>query len=176
VEDYDKNYIDLLAEWNEIRKDKLYLKHWFKLHPELKQQHIKEVDEYELKVYKTTMYNEYKKRLLDMIRDYREDYLNGMTNLSIHNNSLNDSIEPWQVKLNTALACFVFGAMLYMLDNTSREKSEKAREKGWREGYKKRFDKHLTGKNLSEVFYKTLNKYGVKSGEKHELSSASNTE
>jgi len=143
AEDRQANYINLLEKWNKVRRDKYYVKNWFRLHPEEREPHIREVDAYELNVYKSFLYDTDKKKILNVIRDYREDYLNNETRLNNHNPSSNDSLGGWR-GIITTIAAFaalaISGGLLY---NEYRKKSEEAREIGYREGFSKKIDEIL---------------------------------
>ena len=143
AEDRQANYINLLGEWNKVRKDRLYVKNWFRVHPEEREPHIKEVDAYELEVYKRFLYDTDKRKLLNVIRDYREDYLNNETRLNSHNSSSNDSLGGWGGIITTIVAfagLVISGGLLY---NEYRKKSEEAKNEGYREGFSKKIDEIL---------------------------------
>lgn len=141
IEDFLGNCIKLQSKWYGIRKDQYYLKQYLPKNPKEMEDHIKEIDEYEQEVLKTSLHESDKKNLLDLVRNYKND-------LSFYQANLNPP-QGYTFELLFFTTFFCLGSLLTHLANEYQQKSEVAREKGLREGFAERLNEILKKHGVS---------------------------
>jgi hypothetical protein len=143
MEDLLWNNIKLHSKWNEIKKDKYYLKGYLSKHPEEMEKHIKEVETYETEVLKTPLYESDKKTHLEIIKNYKDE-------LQLYGDL---SIKPFHSYSSELLLYFLIffciGALLTIVGEEYMEKTEAAKEKGLREGFRENLDRILKRHGVS---------------------------
>ena len=144
MEDLLWNSIRLHSKWSRIRKDRFYIRDYLSKHPEEMENHIREIESYEIEVLKTPLYESDKKTHLRIIREYKDELK------PYQNNSGIKSLQ-YSTELVYFLLFLCLGSVLTLVGNEYLEKSRLAQEKGFREGF-------------NQVLNKVLKKHGVSYG------------
>jgi len=139
--DLISNYLRLYSKWNEIKRDKYYVRDYLSKHPDELRKHLEEVEAYEDELLKTPLPEEEKGILLARVRDYKKDLTNSPSGYALN--------DPFPILF--FLTALSLGAVSVLAGEVYAEKSKRVKEKGLREGFAKKLEEILRRRGNEQV-------------------------